>query len=123
MRQLPLILLVAIISFIGMISFWSCVGTQMTPEKSYLAASESFNMLVEQYNGEKEKQSVEVYNQWVDEYDPLLLEGKVLLDTWGMFVKIGNYEKSETSAKEFMDFKDALIDLLAIQVFKEEVTQ
>lgn len=100
-------------------SLSACTGKQLAPEQQYLAASESFNLLVKQYKAEKEKQPLNIFNEWVEDYDPLLFEGKRLLDTWGLFIKVGDYDKSELSAKEYMDFKNALIDILGEVVFKE----
>ena len=92
-------------------------GVADTPEKVYILASENYNMLIERYTVYKDQQPTDVYNEWTEDIDPLIIEGGDILDVWEGFLKAKDYDQAEHSSTEFLEFKNTLIDIVAEKGF------
>lgn len=90
-----------------------------TPEKTYLASRIEFNNLLTRYMLYKSKETPEVKAEWTEDFDHLFVEGSLILDAWGSYIDLKDWDMSTEQETKFIEFKNTLIDLLVdSKVFK-----
>ena len=115
---IPMVMVIMILSLL----MSGCGPTQIkdatdTPEKTYILASENYNMLIERYTVYKDEQPTTIFNEWTEDIDPLIIEGGDILDVWEGLLKAKDYDQAERTSDEFLEFKNTLIDLVAEKGF------
>jgi hypothetical protein len=113
----PRNLVALLILYFGLVILTSCAYSNTTvldsAEGRYLAARTEFNNTLSRYLLYKSNAPVETQVEWEDSVEPIFQDGSIILDTWGMALKLKNIQYIEGREMEFLEVKNRLIDAIA----------